>query len=566
VSDLDVIRRLQSAAESIPVEHPTATAAISGGRRRSLLRVVSVAAVVVVIGAGTGWAITQLGSLHRAPRTSGTPATFDPGRARSFLTPYGSRIALPEGWYQRGIQVPGLELLDLTTNRAALDAAIQGCGGSDSGCSTRNLEPGDVGPDGAFVQVGVFREPCDGCTPTPPPAHLEPADFQAEGSGGPGAAMRYTTWVDDGTQVQVRYWMGPDATDANRRATEFLLGNLELPQPQFNQADVHPFDVPYSGEDVPMPNGWTALSETSYQSGYLLGLIASPDRAVVRQVKPCRVGSNHYWCGTFGFDANLAKPTDTMVRVDGEFLCLAERCAGDPLPDHVSPRDFPKVGVEAGGEMYELTGTAGGGVFHISYWIGPQASEATREATLYLVSNLHLPGPGSAELEQKYTDPEHRFTVEYPSDWVRAEESQTPRLSSPVEIFAAGTYDLRPGGDSCAQFPVNAMEDLGPADALVWIAEAAPGSHFPPRPERFDAEPPNPQMEARYCLQDPDKPYTQWWIPFTQGNRNFYVLVAMGDEISDARRAEAWNVVESFTPETAPAIGPTAGSVDGDGG
>jgi hypothetical protein len=132
----------------------------------------------------------------------------------------------------------------------------------------------------------------------------------------------------------------------------------------------------------------------------------------------------------------------------------------------------------------------------------------------------------------------------------------TPRLASPHEIFAAGTYSLRPGGESCLHFPVNAMEDLGSEDVLVWIAEAEPFGGSYPRPESFPGEPPDPELEARYCLQNPDKAYTQWWISFSQGNRSFYVLVAMGNEVTDERRAETWRMLDSFDPAPASSIRP----------
>jgi hypothetical protein len=196
-----------------------------------------------------------------------------------------------------------------------------------------------------------------------------------------------------------------------------------------------------------------------------------------------------------------------------------------------------------------------GGRFEITYWIGPDATLATRQASEFLIRNLHLPSAQPAQV-RRYQDPVHRFSIDSPSTWERALQPLTSELSSPAEIFAAGTFPPRPDGNSCSNWPVNAIQDLGPTDAFVWIAEAAPGGGLPPRPARFADEQPDPQMEARFCLSDPNKPFTQWWIPFTQGNRNFYVYVAMGNDISDARRAETWNVVGSFSPESAPSISP----------
>src|SRR4051794_26016923 len=72
-----------------------------------------------------------------------------------------------------------------------------------------------------------------------------------------------------------------------------------------------------------------------------------------------------------------------------------------------------------------------------------------------------------------FRDATNRFAVTYPRDWTRAETNLTPRLASPKEILSIGTYPLRPGGSNCAQVPVNALEDLGPADAFFTIEETS---------------------------------------------------------------------------------------------
>jgi hypothetical protein len=195
----------------------------------------------------------------------------------------------------------------------------------------------------------------------------------------------------------------------------------------------------------------------------------------------------------------------------------------------------------------------------VRMWIGPTVAPADAEAARYLVSHLDIPPWQPSPGKNGYVDPVRGFTVEYPKDWQRASESMTPTLSSPVEIFAAGTYPLRPGGSECPQWPVNAIEDLGANDAFVWIAEAAPGGGFPDRPAHFPGEGPDQRMEARYCLNNPDKPYRQWWLRFAQGNRNFYAYVAMGADVSGGRAAEAWSILDSFTPAGGPSINPSSG-------
>jgi hypothetical protein len=87
------------------------------------------------------------------------------------------------------------------------------------------------------------------------------------------------------------------------------------------------------------------------------------------------------------------------------------------------------------------------------------------------------------------TEAPHGFTVTYPSDWTPASEILTPALTDPREIFALGTYPLRPGGSSCTNFPMNAIEDLGPTDALIWLSERQDVSgnvSTPTRPSAFE--------------------------------------------------------------------------------
>ena len=389
---VDIERRLASAAADIHVDVPSAASVVAAGRRRTVRRGLGLVAVVALVGTASIWAVTQLVNLRGDRSTPVGPAAFDSSDIHLYRAPYGAEIPVPNTWVERGTVIPDNVDMVLSTTRSALDGAIQGCGPSDAACSTRPVEAGDVGAEDAFVQVWIFRGPCNECTTSPLPEPLRPSDFVRVDSIDGQPVMEVRTWVDDGTSIQVRFWTGPETTEATQAAAEFVVRNLHLPE----------------GAEEPQPT--------------------------------------------------------------------------------------------------------------------------------------------------EYVDPQHRFRIALPADWNRAKDVLTPRLASPYEIFAAGTYRLRSGGEACLHFPVNAMEDLGTQDVLVWIAEAEPFGGSYPRPEPFPGEPPDPELEARYCLQDPDKPYTQWWIPFSDGNRSFYVLVAMGNEVTDERRAETWRMLDSFDPEpSAPA-------------
>jgi hypothetical protein len=96
----------------------------------------------------------------------------------------------------------------------------------------------------------------------------------------------------------------------------------------------------------------------------------------------------------------------------------------------------------------------------------------------------------------------YHYRVSYPSTWHRATSSLTPHLSDPHEILTVGTGPLPVGGPRCAQVPVNALEAVGPAGALVSIQERARAhvdGGFAPRPNRFQLRP-TPALEiARGC-------------------------------------------------------------------
>ena len=178
--------------------------------------------------------------------------------------------------------------------------------------------------------------------------------------------------------------------------------------------------------------------------------------------------------------------------------------------------------------------------------------------------NARLPErPLSSPLEaaatsgwQIYRDDEHGFSVAYPATWLRAAESLTPLLSDPQEILSVGTYELRAGGDRCAQFPDRALDDLGKTDALVTLQEdsstirpGAPG--FPPRPPHFGAESGRGDDESPGCVSEP-KDFFHRWIPFHDRGRSFYAYVAMGSAASPQTQEEAWAILDSLEFDPAP--------------
>jgi hypothetical protein len=165
-------------------------------------------------------------------------------------------------------------------------------------------------------------------------------------------------------------------------------------------------------------------------------------------------------------------------------------------------------------------------------------------------------GPTTQALElTRYEIPEARISVSYPSDWLRADERLMPTLADPRELVAVSTFDARRGGDNCAHMPENAIEGMGPTDALVVLEErlahfevgSAPAD-YPARPERFGPANGYPS-EAVDCLDRP-KEFFDRFIPFRDSGRRFYAYIAFGTETPPATRAEAWSILDQLEIET----------------
>jgi hypothetical protein len=142
----------------------------------------------------------------------------------------------------------------------------------------------------------------------------------------------------------------------------------------------------------------------------------------------------------------------------------------------------------------------------------------------------------------------HGFTVSYPSDWTPAPEILTPTLTDPREIFAIGTYPLRSGGANCAQYPVNAIEDLGPTDALIWLAERQQASASAPnRPADFEAWISEaPVDDSPRCLGSV-KDFVHHAGEFSDADRIFDLYVAYGTGASQETLSELWAILNGMT-------------------
>jgi hypothetical protein len=146
-----------------------------------------------------------------------------------------------------------------------------------------------------------------------------------------------------------------------------------------------------------------------------------------------------------------------------------------------------------------------------------------------------------------YDDQEGRFNIRYPAAWERSIQSLTPGLTDPREIVSVGSYHMRPGGELCPHLPVNALEDLGPGDAFLTVQERAQPhlADYPPRPIRFDLGEPTEGFDGELCVREPGD-LDQWWLPFRDGSRAFYALVALGTSASKETRQQVTQTLNSF--------------------
>jgi hypothetical protein len=146
------------------------------------------------------------------------------------------------------------------------------------------------------------------------------------------------------------------------------------------------------------------------------------------------------------------------------------------------------------------------------------------------------------------TEAPHGFTLTYPSDWTPASEILTPALTDPREIFALGTFPLRQGGPNCAQYPVNAIEDLGSTDALIWLAEREQLSgNAPVRPADFETWMSTGQADdSPACLSAP-KDFVHHSGTFSDAGREFELYIAYGASASPKTLSELWAILNGMT-------------------
>ena len=144
---------------------------------------------------------------------------------------------------------------------------------------------------------------------------------------------------------------------------------------------------------------------------------------------------------------------------------------------------------------------------------------------------------------------ESSIVVTYPADWQLAEESLTPNLADPREVFSLGTFALTPGGPNCAQAPTQALHDMDGTDVFLTVQERwGVGTHtsgFDPRPDAFGPISGSADNAFFECLDPEERSDLNaiHWIDFTDAGRYFYVLVAIGRDADPEEVSAVWETL-----------------------
>ena len=522
-----------------------AAAAARGGRRRGLRGAAAVLTVVVFVGV-VAWAATFVrrgtdvathGSLAREGWTMQTPSDW---RAQTIDACRGV-----DGTITDGIIVTDV------------DFAFRDPEGGPPSCEDRFVFDGfpDDGVALSVEPVGVrpglgFEQPVD--TPFP----VQPRTMTTTDSIRGGPSMSYVPiYIDGALRGFVRRWEGPRADPAAVIELDRALGSIDVR----GAAHWVSGEVPASGPGTVRyryPDDWTVTGDewpVRFDSPGVVGAEA------------CTWGDNPGDLGSgavlFVTDEVGVGPTPAPVPAD-----LI------PRPEHVDWANAETVEDDArcGGEPMTRGvwrfALAGRDVSAFLALGGPAPDATTPAIAWSIVESVEFSDPidgagrwtESEGADITLHDEGDGFSVTYPADWSASDVPVNTWVSSPREILALATYPLRPGGEAVTdgQVPSNAMDDLGPSDAFIWVNDGGSAdARVPERP--IPARPATVCDTGRELCPDPEgrslgiDGVRAWWLYFEDHGRLLYVFVAMGeDRFQDPVRAqEVWDVLDTLLVE-----------------
>jgi hypothetical protein len=158
---------------------------------------------------------------------------------------------------------------------------------------------------------------------------------------------------------------------------------------------------------------------------------------------------------------------------------------------------------------------------------------------------------------REHADERRGFRVALPPGWDLAEQSLSPEVTDPVEVFLAASFPLDESRGLC-----RSLERIPPDQALVTLQErgrgAFGGPDFPPRPATFEPDPSLPGTSTwPYCASGDQQrpiPMDDYWFGFGDGGRAFHVFVGVGKEVPAELRREAFAILDTlrFDPGVKP--------------
>lgn len=150
-------------------------------------------------------------------------------------------------------------------------------------------------------------------------------------------------------------------------------------------------------------------------------------------------------------------------------------------------------------------------------------------------------------------DWEDRYAVLYPAEWFAAEESLTPRLLDPRELFTIGSFPMSYEESDCARRPKSAFDAMADDDAFLSIQESTgSGASNPDYPRRYLFDP--NEIEASEGSACARSDLDVYWFPFRDSGRYFYALIAVGKDADERTASAPWFVLNNatFFPERPP--------------
>jgi hypothetical protein len=147
-------------------------------------------------------------------------------------------------------------------------------------------------------------------------------------------------------------------------------------------------------------------------------------------------------------------------------------------------------------------------------------------------------------------DPQWLYEIAHPGSWEAGPLLVSHSDTRQWEMLSLATYPLRRGGDRCEHIPVNALNDLGPADAFLSIQEPEYVEALAPRPGAFAVE---FATRADYlgevsifgCLRD-GHDFHYAFVPFEQEGRSFFAHLALGLRAQSGVRRDLIDILSSL--------------------